>query len=94
MSRNSSRSTSADRRIAVGQTVYLSEPLAQLGLPRGALGAVVVVFTQPRLRGGVRQRGRRDPRARHVEAEADLRDSANRRDMTGLVRWRSWGRNS
>jgi hypothetical protein len=46
----------------------------------------VVVFTQPRLRGGVRQRGRRDPRARHVEAEADLRDSADcRRAMTGVV---------
>jgi hypothetical protein len=28
---------------------YLSEPLVQLGLPRGAVGAVVVVFTQPRL---------------------------------------------
>jgi len=49
MSPNSSRSTSADRRLAVGQTVYLIEPLVQLGLPRGALGAVVVVFTQPRL---------------------------------------------
>jgi Domain of unknown function (DUF4926) len=49
MSRNSSRSTSADPRLAVGQTVYLSEPLAQLGLGRGAIGAVVLVLTRPRL---------------------------------------------
>ena len=49
MSRNSSRSTSADPRLAVGQAVYLSEPLIQLGLPRGAVGAVVMVFTRPRL---------------------------------------------
>ena len=49
MSRNSSRSTSAEPRLAVGQAVYLREPLAQLGLPRGAVGAVVVVLTRPRL---------------------------------------------
>ena len=49
MSRNSLRSTSADPRLAVGQVVYLSEPLAQFGLGRGAVGAIVMVFTSPRL---------------------------------------------
>jgi hypothetical protein len=49
MSRNSSRSTFAEPGLSVGQTVYLSEPLAQLGLARGAIGAVVMVLTRPRL---------------------------------------------
>lgn len=49
MSRNSSPSTSAEPRFAVGQTVYLREPVPALGLERGAGGAVVLVFTQPRL---------------------------------------------
>jgi hypothetical protein len=49
MSRNSSPSTSSDPRLAVGQPVYLREPLPQIGLARGALGAVVMVFTRPRL---------------------------------------------
>ena len=49
MSRSSSPSTSSDPRLAVGQPVYLREPLPQIGLSRGALGAVVMVFTRPRL---------------------------------------------
>jgi Domain of unknown function (DUF4926) len=49
MSRNSSPSTYSDPRLAVGQPVYLRESLPQIGLLRGALGAVVMVFTHPRL---------------------------------------------
>jgi Domain of unknown function (DUF4926) len=49
MSRSSSPSTSADPRLAVGQAVYLREPLPDCGLERGAIGAVVMVFTRPRL---------------------------------------------
>jgi hypothetical protein len=49
MSRNSSRSTFAEPGLSVGQAVYLREPLARLGLARGALGAVVMVLTRPRL---------------------------------------------
>ena len=49
MSRNSSLSTSSDPRLAVGQPVWLREPLPEVGLSRGALGAVVMVFTRPRL---------------------------------------------
>ena len=33
----------------MGQPVYLREPLPQIGLSRGALGAVVMVLTRPRL---------------------------------------------
>jgi hypothetical protein len=33
----------------VGQTVYLREPLPECGLERGAIGAVVMIFTRPRL---------------------------------------------
>ena len=46
MSRNSSRSTSAEPGLSVGQAVYLREPLVRFGLARGA---VVMVFTRPRL---------------------------------------------
>jgi Domain of unknown function (DUF4926) len=49
MFRSSSPSTSADLRLAVGQPVYLREALPQIGLARGAIGAVVMVFTRPRL---------------------------------------------
>ena len=49
MSRNSSRSTSGEPRLGVGQAVYLREPLVQFGLARDAVGAVVMVFTRPRL---------------------------------------------
>ena len=49
MSRNLSPSTSSDPPFAVGQPVYLREPLPQIGLARGELGAVVMVFTRPRL---------------------------------------------
>jgi Domain of unknown function (DUF4926) len=49
MSRSSSLSTSSEPRLAVGQPVWLCEPLPQIGLSRGALGAVVMVFTRPRL---------------------------------------------
>ena len=49
MSRNASPSTSSDPRLAAGQPVYLREPLPQIGLSRGAVGAVVMVFTRPRL---------------------------------------------
>ena len=49
MSRNSSRSTFAEPGLSVGQPVYLREPLARFGLARGAVGAVVMVFTRPRL---------------------------------------------
>jgi Domain of unknown function (DUF4926) len=54
MSRSSSPSTSteptsADPRLAVGQAVYLREPLPDCGLEPGAIGAVVMVFTRPRL---------------------------------------------
>ena len=48
MSRNLSPSTSSDPPI-VGQPVYLREALPQIGLARGAQGAVVMVFTRPRL---------------------------------------------
>ena len=49
MSRNLSPSTSSDPPLAVGQPVYLREPLPQIGLAPGAQGAVVMVFTRPRL---------------------------------------------
>ena len=49
MSRNSSRSTSGEPRFRIGQAVRLREPLVQFGLARGAVGAVVMVFTRPRL---------------------------------------------
>ena len=49
MSPNLSPSTSSDPPIGVGQPVYLREPLPQIGLARGAQGAVVMVFTRPRL---------------------------------------------
>jgi len=49
MSRNSSRSTSAEPRFAVGQTVCLRDPLPWAGLERGAIGAVVLVHARPRL---------------------------------------------
>jgi hypothetical protein len=39
----------SDPPLAIGQPVYLREPLPQVGLARGALGAVVMVFTRPRL---------------------------------------------
>lgn len=49
MSRNSSRSTFTEPRLAVGQTVSLREPLPALGLGRGAMGAIVLVHSKPRL---------------------------------------------
>lgn len=49
MSRNSSRSTSIEPQLAVGQTVSLREPLPALGLGRGAMGAIVLVHSRPRL---------------------------------------------
>jgi hypothetical protein len=49
MSRRSPRCPSSDPQLAVGQPVYLREPLPKIGLSRGALGAVVMVFTRPRL---------------------------------------------
>jgi hypothetical protein len=49
MSPNSSRSTSARPRLRVGQAVCLREPLIRFGLARGAVGAVVMVYTRPRL---------------------------------------------
>jgi Domain of unknown function (DUF4926) len=49
MSRDSSRSTFAEPGLSVGQAVHLREPLARFGLARGAVGAVVMVFTRPRL---------------------------------------------
>ena len=42
-------SKSSDPRLAIGQPVWLREPLPQLGLRRGAVGAVVLVHTRPRL---------------------------------------------
>ena len=33
----------------MGQPVHLREPLPRIGLSRGALGAVVMVYTHPRL---------------------------------------------
>jgi hypothetical protein len=49
MSRRSPRCPSFGPPLAVGQPVYLREPLPKIGLARGALGAVVIVFTRPRL---------------------------------------------
>jgi hypothetical protein len=36
----------SDARLAIGQPVWLREALSQLGLPRGAIGAVVLVHTR------------------------------------------------
>jgi len=41
--------TSPDPPLAVGQPVWLRESLPRLGLPSGAIGAVVLVHTRPRL---------------------------------------------
>lgn len=49
MSRNLSPSTLSDPPLAVGQPVYLQEALPEVGLARGTRGAVVMVFTRPRL---------------------------------------------
>lgn len=49
MSRRSPPCPSSEPQLAVGQPVYLREPLPQIGLSRGALGAVVTAFTRPRM---------------------------------------------